>query len=261
VTTRRETSPGWCIAELLTTGFAILTAAAGGAELFALSATERWTFQYLLVRVGLPAVALLILVLVTAAALQWYGLVRGIAVGAVAGAIATLGLEAVRITGFRVLHTMPGDLPTPMGVKATGRIMVGPNTTSTLIGYLDHYWNGALFGVIFALIVGNLPAKRGGIWAATLIGIAYGLALGYGFLSGPVPRTLGVGGIFSTVSVGEFRATVYLAHAVFGAALGALVHRFAAGTPPVWIRAFHLIRAMGGHHTDARSSSACGLAD
>jgi hypothetical protein len=261
VTNRRETSAGWCIAELLTTGFALLAAAAGGAELFALSTTGgRWTFQDLLLRVGLPAVALLILMLAVAATLQWYGLMRGIVVGAVAGAVATLGLEAVRITGFRVFHAMPGDLPTLMGVQATGRIMVGPNTTSTAIGYLDHYWNGALFGVIFALIVGNLPAKRGGIWAATMIGIAYGLTLGYGFVSGPVPRTLGIGGVFSTVSVGEFRATVYLAHAVFGAVLGALVHRFAGNTPPVGIRAFDLIRAMGGH-SDARSSSACGLGD
>jgi hypothetical protein len=31
-------------------------------------------------------------------------------------------------------------------------------------------------------------------------------------VTGPVPRSLGIGGIFSAVSVGEFRITVFLAH-------------------------------------------------
>jgi hypothetical protein len=247
VTIQHQTSSPVAVAgELVATGIALAAAAAAGAELFALSTTGgRWTFQDLLVRVGLPAAVVLVVVLAVAAALVWRRLARGIVVGAVAGAFATIGLEAVRITGFRVFHSMPGDLPTLMGIQATGRIMVGANATAKVIGYLDHYWNGALFGVIFALIVGSFPARRGGTWAATLIGIAYGLVLGYGFVSGPVPRTLGIGGIFATVSVGEFRTTVYLAHAVFGAILGALVHRFAAGMPPLWTRALDLISAIG----------------
>ncbi|HEY9267121.1 MAG TPA: hypothetical protein VIQ11_21210 [Mycobacterium sp.] len=228
--------------ELLATGLALLAAAAGGAGLFALSATERWAFQDVLLRVGAPAAVVLILVLVVATALRWQRLARAIVVGGLAGMIATLGLEAVRITGFRVFHSMPGDLPTLMGIKATGRIMVGPNTVSTFVGYLDHFWNGALFGVIFALIIGGFPARRGR-WGAVLLGAAYGLVLGYGFAAGPVPRSLGVGGIFSTVSVGEFRVTVYLAHVVFGAILGALVHRYAPSAPPLWGRAIDLIGA------------------
>jgi hypothetical protein len=256
VSAQPQTTAVWRVTgELLGIGVALAAAAAGGAELFALSTTGgRWSFQDLLARVGVPAAVVLLAVLAVAAALRWRRLARGIIVGVVAGAIATIGLEAIRITGFRVFHSMPGDLPTLMGIQATGRIMVGANTTAKMIGYLDHYWNGALFGVIFALIIANFPAKRGGIWAATLIGIAYGLALGYGFASGPVPRTLGIGGIFATVSVGEFRTTVYLAHAVFGAILGALVHRFMTDMPPLWTRALDLIRAINGNDHQRRLS-------
>ncbi|OBJ42830.1 hypothetical protein A5630_19830 [Mycolicibacterium mucogenicum] len=210
----------------------MLAATAGGAELFALAATERWTFQSLLLHVGVPAALVVLLVLALAVAASWRRLARGIIVGVAAGALSTIGLEMVRYTGFRVFHTMPGDLPMLMGIKATGRIMVGPSTTSTILGYLDHYWNGALFGVIFALIMGGFPAGK--IWAASLIGMGYGLVLGYGFVSGPLPRSLGIGGIFATVSVSEFQATVYLGHAVFGAILGLLVYRGARGLPPLW---------------------------
>jgi hypothetical protein len=259
VTTPAKTTAAVSLAgELLATGAALLAAAAGGAGLFALSATERWAFQDLLLRVGAPAAVVLVLVLAVAATMRWRRLARGIVVGAVAGMIATLGLEAVRITGFRVFHSMPGDLPTLMGIKATGRIMVGPNTASTLIGYLDHFWNGALFGVIFALLIGGFPARRG-LWAATLFGSTYGIVLGYGFVTGPVPRSFGIGGIFSTVGVGEFRITVYLAHAVFGAILGVLVHRFASGMPPLWSQMLDLLRGMAGGDRHAPLAPATGV--
>jgi hypothetical protein len=238
-------SPWKLTGELAATALALLAAAAAGAGLFALSATERWQFQDLLLYVGAPAAALLVLLVGLAAAMRWHRLVRGIGLGAAAGVIATVGLEAVRITGFRVFGSMPGDLPTLMGVKATGRIMSGPDTTATVLGYLDHFWNGALFGVIFALVIGGFPAKRGA-WAGALIGAVYGLALGFGFATGPVPRSLGIGGIFSTVSVGEFQATVYLAHLVFGALLGALVHRFGSRVTPLWTPILDLGRTFLG---------------
>lgn len=226
-------SPWNLLGELAATALALLAAAAGGAELFALSATERWQFQDLLLYVGVPAAVLLILLAGVAAAMRWHRLVRGIGIGAAAGVIATIGLEAVRITGFRAFGSMPGDLPTLMGVKATGRIMSGPDTSATIVGYADHFWNGALFGVIFALLLGGFPAKRGA-WTGALLGAVYGVVLGFGFVTGPVPRSLGIGGIFSTVTVGEFQVTVYLAHLVFGAILGALVHRLGSRVTPLW---------------------------
>ncbi|AEA23530.1 hypothetical protein ATK30_4913 [Amycolatopsis echigonensis] len=243
-------SPWNQFGELAATALALLAAAAAGAELFALSATERWQFQDLLLYVGAPAAGLLILVVVVAAALRWQRLVRGIGLGAAAGVVATVGLEAVRITGFRVFDSMPGDLPTLMGVKATGRIMLGPDTAATIIGYADHFWNGAMFGVIFALVVGGFPARRGA-WVAAVIGAVYGLALGFGFVTGPVPRSLGIGGIFSTVGVGEFQTTVYLAHLVFGALLGLLVHRFGSGVTPLWTAVLRLGRTVMGREGTA----------
>lgn len=238
-------SAGNLVGELAATAVALLAAAAAGAELFALSATERWQFQDLLLYVGAPAAGLLVLVVVVAAAMRWKRLVRGIGLGSAAGVLATVGLEAVRITGFRVFGSMPGDLPTLMGVKATGRIMLGPDTTATIIGYADHFWNGAMFGVIFVLIMGGFPTKRGA-WAAVLIGALYGLTLGFGFVTGPVPRTLGIGGIFSTVGVGEFETTVYLAHLVFGALLGLLIHRFGSHITPLWTPVLTLGRTVTG---------------
>ncbi len=240
----------WSLAgELLATGITLAAAGAGGAELFALSATERWSFHDLLLYIGVPAAILLLTMLGVATALRWRRLARGIVVGAIAGAVATLGLEAVRITGFRVFHSMPGDLPTLMGVKAADRIMVGPSTASTALGYLDHYWNGALLGIVFALVLGGFPARRG--WVAALTGLAFGIAIGYGFLDSPVPRSLGVGGVFATVSDGEFQATVYLAHAAFGLLLGILVHRFSVGLTPLWTPVLQFLRTVTGR-TDSR---------
>jgi hypothetical protein len=234
VTRAPSTSPWNLIGELAATSVALLAATASGALLFSLSATERWQFQDLLLYVGAPAVVLIILVLGIGAAMRWQRLTRGVLLGATAGLIATVGLEAVRITGFRVFDSMPGDLPMLMGVKATGRIMAGPNSTSTVLGYLDHFWNGAAFGIIFALLIGGFPRRRAGAAWAALLGGVYGLLLGAGFATSPVPRSLGIGGVFSTVSVAEFQTTVYLAHLVFGVLLGLLVHRFCARLIPLW---------------------------
>ncbi|WP_019856296.1 hypothetical protein [Actinopolyspora mortivallis] len=223
--------------ELLATGLVLLAAGVSGAPLFALSATGRWQFRTLLIHVGAPAVGVVLVLLVLAALMRWRRLVRGILVGGGAGLVATVGLELVRITGFRVFGSMPGDLPTLMGMRAMERITLGPNTTSTVVGYLDHAWNGAAFGMVFALLVGSFPSHvRGRMWWATGIGTVYGLLLALGFVAGPVPRTLGVGGVFSTVSLPAFHTTVFLAHAVFGAVLAALVLR--GGVEPLreWLR-------------------------
>lgn len=237
--------------ELVATAVALAAAAASGAELFALSATGRWKFSDLLPNVGAPAAAVLVLVLVVAVLMRWQRLSRGILLGFGGGLIATLGLEAVRIVGFRVFHSMPGDLPTLMGVQATDRIMLGPNTSSTIIGYLDHFWNGAMFGVIFALIVGGFPATRR-FWAGAVIGAIYGVALGFGFATGPLPRTLGIGGVFSTVTVAEFQTTIYLGHLAFGVLLGLLVHRFGSRITPLWTPVLDLMKAI----IDSRRSTA-----
>src|SRR5574340_45810 len=80
--------------------------------------------------------------------------------GAVSGALATVALEAVRYSGFR-MGFMPGNLPELMGALLFDRFALGPTTASTLGGFAYHFWNGACFGIIFALGRFNLS----GWWA------------------------------------------------------------------------------------------------
>ncbi|MEO8682403.1 MAG: hypothetical protein ABI665_25365 [Vicinamibacterales bacterium] len=132
--------------------------------------------------------------------------------GALAGATATLALEAVRYPGFR-LGFMPGNLPQLMGVLLLDRFALGPSPLSDLAGFAYHFWNGASFGIVFVL----LAAGRSRWWA-----IPFGIAVGVGFLASPVVLALGVGP-FGRDFGWQFAATVLTAHVAFGLALGALL--------------------------------------
>jgi hypothetical protein len=120
--------------------------------------------------------------------------------GAIAGAVATIALEVVRYSGFR-LGFMPGNLPELMGVLLFDRFALGPTTASSLAGFAYHFWNGACFGIVFALGRFRLPAW----WA-----IPYGIAAGVGFLVSPVVQGLGVG-LFGVNFGWHFAATVLTA--------------------------------------------------
>lgn len=134
--------------------------------------------------------------------------------GAIAGALATVALEAVRYTGFR-MGFMPGNLPELMGVLLFDRFVLGPTTASSLAGFGYHFWNGACFGIVFALGRFRLPVG----WA-----IPYGIAIGVGFLMSPVVQGLGVG-LFGVNFGWHFAATVLAAHLAFGAAMASLIGR------------------------------------
>ena len=134
--------------------------------------------------------------------------------GALAGTLATIALEAVRYSGFR-MGFMPGNLPQLMGVLLFDRFALGPTTASTVAGFAYHFWNGACFGVIFALGRFSLPNW----WA-----VPYGIAVGVGFLISPVVQGLGVG-LFGVNFGWHFAATVMAAHLAFGAALASLISR------------------------------------
>lgn len=134
--------------------------------------------------------------------------------GAGAGAFATLALEAFRYTGFR-LGFMPGNLPQLMGVLLLDRLALGPSAWSDVAGFAYHFWNGAAFGIIFLAITGG---------RSIALAIAYGLAVGVGFLASPVVESLGVGR-FGRDFGWHFAATVLSAHAAYGAALGGLLRR------------------------------------
>ncbi len=132
--------------------------------------------------------------------------------GATAGAVATFALEAIRYPGFK-LGSMPGNLPELMRVLLLDRFALGPSIASTLAGFGYHFWNGACFGIIFALLKGRLSRW----WA-----VPYALAIGIGFLVSPVVQALGVG-LFGKDFGWHFAATVLTAHAAFGATLGHLI--------------------------------------
>ena len=161
---------------------------------------------------------------------------RFIVWGGLAGAMATLGLEVIRLAGFKMGY-MPGNLPRLMGVLLLGRFALGPSLASDLSGWAYHFWNGASFGIIYVLLLGT-----GRRW----VGVSYGIFLGLGFLVSPVVLSLGVGYFGLQFSIG-FPITVLTAHAVFGLLLGALARRFLSAEGSLLmteLRIFRVFRAL-----------------
>jgi hypothetical protein len=189
-------------------GLALL--AAGGPSAFPIAQMGYAPLQRLAVVLILPSAGLLLAI---TAYLDWRGhnLGRAFRRGIIAGAAATIALEAIRYSGFR-LGFMPGNLPQLMGVLLLNRFALGPSAASTVAGFAYHYWNGAAFGAIFAVLF----MGRSRLWA-----IPYGVAIGMGFLASPVVQSLGVG-VFGKDFGWHFAATVLTAHAAYGVALGAL---------------------------------------
>ncbi len=150
--------------------------------------------------------------------LRWRGfgeLSRILLRGAIAGALATFALELVRYPAF-LAGWMPGNLPDLMGVLLLDRFALGPSTASSLAGFGYHFWNGACFGMIFALITWS--------WSRWLA-VPFGLAIGVGFMASPVVQALGVG-LFGVDFGWHFAATVLTAHAAFGVALALLLPKY-----------------------------------
>lgn len=161
----------------------------------------------------LPSIAGLLAV--WSASRRWQPDLAGvISRGAGAGAVATLALEVFRYTGSR-LGFMPGNLPQLMGVLLLDRFALGPSAWSDVAGFAYHFWNGAAFGIIFLAFAGG---------RSIALAVAYGLAVGVGFLVSPVVQSLGVG-LFGRDFGWPFAATVLSAHAAYGAALGGLLCR------------------------------------
>lgn len=206
--------------ELVLGVLALAASGASGALLFAVAEAGYSSFPQLFTDVVLPAMAVLIAMAIVSAALRWRWLLPVLATGIVGGAVSAIGLEVVRVIGFRVFHSMPGSMPELMGVLLTGRIMQGPDLVSNLAGWGDHFWNGAMFGLVYVLLVG----RRRPVW----VGIIYGVILGTGFLVSPVPIALGAGS-FGVQFGASFAITVYLAHIVFGGLLAWLTCRFGHG--------------------------------
>jgi hypothetical protein len=202
------------IEELILSGCALLLAGispnifpAAQAGLAPMSSLGMWLL--------IPSVLLLGIV---AGVTAWRGhrrLYNRILAGAAAGFVATFGLEAVRATSFHVFEGMPGDLPRLLGVLLMDRFMLGPSLLSDVVGWTYHFWNGAAFGIIFAVLFG-----RGSILGA----LVYGQLIGIGFLLSPAVKSLGVGGM--GLEMPSMPVTVLLAHLAYGVLLGVLCRRW-----------------------------------
>lgn len=196
-----------------------VVAASVGPLIFPAAQAGRGTMPQLATYFLFPAVPLLFVI----ALLSWKSapaIGNSIIWGGLAGALATIGLEVVRLTGFKMGY-MPGDLPRLMGVLLLDRFALGPSIGSNLAGWAYHFWNGTSFGIIYASLFGT--SRR---W----VGAVYGIAIGLGFLVSPVVVSMGVGYFGLQFSIG-FPITVLTAHLVFGLILGALAHRFCQVDP------------------------------
>lgn len=167
----------------------------------------------------LPSVIVLAAVILLARKRGHRTLVRRALAGAAAGLVATMGLEIVRIVSFR-LGGMPGDLPRLMGVLLTDRFMYGPSAMSDALGWAYHFWNGAMFGLVFAVLLGQRPVS----WH-----VGYGVLVGVGFLASPAVTAMGIGAFGARMPT--MPLTVVVAHVVFGWTLGILHRRWGASAP------------------------------
>ncbi len=115
----------------------------GWAAYFSSSFDGVYTLPIMAIRFLLPAVAGLVVIAALVRGNQ-PALASGIVWGALAGALATMPLEAVRLTGFH-FDFMPGNLPRLMGVLLLNRFAQGPSTASDLAGWAYHFWNVCQF--------------------------------------------------------------------------------------------------------------------
>ena len=214
-----------------------LLAAAVGPNIFPAAEAGYGELNVFAIRLLLPAIVAL--VVIVALSRKWEPVIaRSIVWGALAGALATIPLEVIRISGY-LLGFMPGNLPRLMGVLLLNRFALGPSTASDVAGWAYHFWNGASFGIIYVLILG--AARR---WA----GVLYGIAVGVGFLVSPVVISLGVGYFGLQFSLG-FPITVLTAHIAFGLTLGLLAWRFLSSQPSPLFAELRSMRT--GNHSSA----------
>lgn len=191
-----------------------LTTAGVSPNIFPAAQAGYASMAYLGTHLLIPSIVILLALLATSLARGHARLTRRLLVGAGAGIAATAGLELVRMSSFH-LGGMPGDLPRLMGVLLTDRFMLGPSPLSDALGFLYHFWNGASFGILFAVILG----RRSTWWA-----IGFGQLIGIGFLLSPAVKALGIG--FMGAGMPTMPLTVVLAHLVYGVILGSLTRRW-----------------------------------
>jgi hypothetical protein len=161
-----------------------------------------------------------------------------------AGAIASFALEAIRIPGYMFAKWLPMDSMISLpGLLLTEKITslaevkqvimqsgVAMNLylaplDALMAGALWHFWNGATFGIVYALVIGKGKWWYGMIWAF-IIEIGMMLAPYLIMMKGPF-------GIEHMDGYNLFTITL-LAHLAFGALLGILVQKWKKGTESIF---------------------------
>jgi len=193
-------------------------------NLFPYAEAGNSTLSLLATKYLIPSAALIFIITFINFLLKYKDLNHQIYNGILAGIIGTIGLEVIREIGFRI-NWMPGDLPKLMGVLLLDRFADGPSFWSNVAGWAYHFWNGAVFGIIFSLLLG-----RGKTW----MGIVYGFLLGIAFMISPVTRSLGIGAFgFGFRDGYQFIITVTLAHVVFGGIVGMIIYKMNKEQPNI----------------------------
>ncbi len=178
----------------------------------------------LAVKFLIPSVILVLVLIILAYALGYKETGKQISNGLLAGIIGTIGLEIVRITGFK-LGGMPGDMPKLLGVLILDQFAQGPDTVSNIAGWSYHFWNGAAFGIILSVLAGKGNIKSG---------ILFGILVGIGFMVSPATRALGIGLFGLEFKDGyQFLLTVTLAHIAFGLILGLILSKMNKNFPNI----------------------------
>ncbi len=166
-------------------------------------------------------------------------------VGMAAGAIASFGLEAIRIPAYMFTKWIPMDSMISIpGLLLTEKITMLSEVKQTimqsgvpmnlytapmdafLVGGLWHFWNGATFGIIYALLIGKGKWWFGMIWAV-VIEMVMMVAPYLIIMKGPF-------GIEHMDGYNIFVITL-VAHLAFGAVLGILVQKWKKDYEPITI--------------------------
>jgi len=164
--------------------------------------------------------------------------------GMAAGAIASFALEAIRIPGYMFAKWLPMDSMISLpGLLLTEKITslgevkqvimqsgVAMNLylaplDAFMAGALWHFWNGATFGIVYALVIGKGKWWYGMIWAFI---IEIGMML--------TPYLIMMKGPFGIEHMDGYNLFVItlIAHLAFGALLGILVQRWKKGTESIF---------------------------
>lgn len=164
----------------------------------------------------LPALVVLSLIVVYCRR-HYPDISRRIVIGAATGAVATIALDAVRLTG--VVHGwLPADTPVPFGKMVTGSEVFAIYFP---VGMLTHYAFGANFGIFYTFIWG----KRGSYRKAAFWGIVWALLIELGMMTLP-PMAPALGPFGMDYKWPQFFLTTLFAHVLFGIALGLFAEHF-----------------------------------